>query len=143
VGCYAQLKPEELAAVDGVISSWSYRKFKLPIISMIYLKMIGEVHSCEIADADFMWEVILLVRTRAFKSQDGCDYKCTHCTIPLARGISRSDEMEMCCKMPKYRSNIKEIVLTGVIEIMEKENLEIKTRTYFLELVQELDKVEG
>jgi threonylcarbamoyladenosine tRNA methylthiotransferase MtaB len=75
---------------------------------------------------------------------DGCDYKCTYCTIPLARGISRSDELNNVLKNAKFRSRIlRKLFLLVNIEIMEKGNLGTKTRTYFLELVQELDKVEG
>jgi radical SAM superfamily enzyme YgiQ (UPF0313 family) len=79
---------------------------------------MGEVHSCEIEEADFyVGSYSIGDRTRAFlKVQDGCDYKCTYCTIPLARGISRSDALENVLKNAKEISeqNIKEIVLTGV-----------------------------
>jgi threonylcarbamoyladenosine tRNA methylthiotransferase MtaB len=126
VGCYAQLKPEELAAVDGVDLVLELQKnLKLPIISMIYLRMILVRYILEIADADFyVGSYSIGDRTRAFlKVQDGCDYKCTYCTIPLARGISRSDELNNVLKNAYEISqqNIKEIVLTGVnIEIMER-----------------------
>jgi threonylcarbamoyladenosine tRNA methylthiotransferase MtaB len=150
VGCYAQLKPEELAAVDGVdLVLGATEKFKITdYINDLSKNDFGEVHSCEIADADFyVGSYSIGDRTRAFlKVQDGCDYKCTYCTIPLARGISRSDELNNVLKNAYEISqqNIKEIVLTGVnIEIMERGIWEQKTRTYFLELVQELDKVEG
>jgi threonylcarbamoyladenosine tRNA methylthiotransferase MtaB len=91
VGCYAQLKPEELA-VDGVdLVLGATEKFKITDYINDLSKMILGVHSCEIADADFyVGSYSIGDRTRAFlKVQDGCDYKCTYCTIPLARGISK------------------------------------------------------
>ncbi|MDP5062816.1 MAG: tRNA (N(6)-L-threonylcarbamoyladenosine(37)-C(2))-methylthiotransferase MtaB, partial [Maribacter sp.] len=94
VGCYAQLKPEELADVDGVdLVLGATEKFKITdYINDLTKNDHGKVHSCEIADADFyVGSYAIGDRTRAFlKVQDGCDYKCTYCTIPLARGISRS-----------------------------------------------------
>ncbi|HNU60501.1 MAG TPA: tRNA (N(6)-L-threonylcarbamoyladenosine(37)-C(2))-methylthiotransferase MtaB, partial [Aquaticitalea sp.] len=94
IGCYAQLKPEELAAVDGVdLVLGATEKFKITdYINDLSKNEFGEVHSCEIEDADFyVGSYSIGDRTRAFlKVQDGCDYKCTYCTIPLARGISRS-----------------------------------------------------
>jgi threonylcarbamoyladenosine tRNA methylthiotransferase MtaB len=89
VGCYAQLKPEELAEVDGVdLVLGATEKFKLTsYINDLSKNDMGEVHSCEIEDADFyVGSYSIGDRTRAFlKVQDGCDYKCTYCTIPLAR----------------------------------------------------------
>lgn len=100
VGCYAQLKPEELAAVDGVdLVLGATEKFKITdYINDLSKNDMGEVHSCEIAEADFyVGSYSIGDRTRAFlKVQDGCDYKCTYCTIPLARGISRSDTRRTC-----------------------------------------------
>jgi threonylcarbamoyladenosine tRNA methylthiotransferase MtaB len=79
VGCYAQLKPEELAAVDGVDLVLGAEKFKITdYINDLSKNDFGEVHSCEIADG---WK--LLIGDRTLKVQDGCDYKCTYCTIPL------------------------------------------------------------
>ena len=102
VGCYAQLKPEELAAVDGVdLVLGATEKFNVTsYINDLTKNNIGEVHSCEISDADFyVGSYSIGDRTRAFlKVQDGCDYKCTYCTIPLARGISRSDTVENVLK---------------------------------------------
>ncbi len=151
VGCYAQLKPEELASVDGVdLVLGATEKFKLAdYINDLSKNDFGEVHSCEIADADFyVGSYSIGDRTRAFlKVQDGCDYKCTYCTIPLARGISRSDELENVLKNAKEISeqNIKEIVLTGVnIGDYGKGEFGNKKHEHtFLELVQALDKVEG
>jgi len=151
VGCYAQLKPEELAAVDGVdLVLGATEKFKITdYINDLSKNDFGEVHSCEIAEADFyVGSYSIGDRTRAFlKVQDGCNYKCTYCTIPLARGISRSDALENVLKNAKEISqqNIKEIVLTGVnIGDYGKGEFGNKKHEHtFLELVQELDKVEG
>ena len=151
VGCYAQLKPEELAAVDGVdLVLGATEKFNVTsYINDLTKNNIGEVHSCEISEADFyVGSYSIGDRTRAFlKVQDGCDYKCTYCTIPLARGISRSDTLENVLKNAKEISEkgIKEIVLTGVnIGDYGKGEFGNKKHEHtFLELVKELDKVEG
>ncbi len=151
VGCYAQLKPEELAAVDGVdLVLGATEKFKITdYINDLSKNDMGEVHSCEIEEADFyVGSYSIGDRTRAFlKVQDGCDYKCTYCTIPLARGISRSDTMENVMKNAKEISQqgIKEIVLTGVnIGDYGKGEFGNKKHEHtFFELVQALDKVEG
>ncbi len=151
VGCYAQLKPEELAAVDGVdLVLGATEKFKITdYINDLSKNDMGEVHSCEISEADFyVGSYSIGDRTRAFlKVQDGCDYKCTYCTIPLARGISRSDTLKNVLQNAKEIStqNIKEIVLTGVnIGDYGKGEFGNKKHEHtFYELVQELDKVEG
>ncbi|TDS64297.1 tRNA (N(6)-L-threonylcarbamoyladenosine(37)-C(2))-methylthiotransferase MtaB [Myroides indicus] len=151
VGCYAQLKPEELAAVDGVdLVLGATEKFKLTdYINDLTKNEMGQIHSCEIEEADFyVGSYSIGDRTRAFlKVQDGCDYKCTYCTIPLARGISRSDTMENVLKNASEiaTQNIKEIVLTGVnIGDYGKGEFGNKKHEHtFLELVQELDKVQG
>jgi threonylcarbamoyladenosine tRNA methylthiotransferase MtaB len=151
VGCYAQLKPEELAAVDGVdLVLGATEKFKITdYINDLSKNDFGEVHSCEIEDADFyVGSYSFGDRTRAFlKVQDGCDYKCTYCTIPLARGISRSDALENVLKNAKEISEqgIKEIVLTGVnIGDYGKGEFGNKKHEHtFLDLVKALDGVEG
>ena len=151
VGCYAQLKPEELAAVDGVdLVLGATEKFKITdYLNDLSKNDLGEVHSCEIEEANFyVGSYSIGDRTRAFlKVQDGCDYKCTYCTIPLARGISRSDELENVLKNAKEISQqgIKEIVLTGVnIGDYGKGEFGNKKHEHtFLELVQALDVVEG
>ena len=151
VGCYAQLKPEELASVDGVdLVLGATEKFKITdYINDLSKNDFGEVHSCEISEADFyVGSYSIGDRTRAFlKVQDGCDYKCTYCTIPLARGISRSDALENVLKNAYEISqqNIKEIVLTGVnIGDYGKGEFGNKKHEHtFLELVQALDEVEG
>ena len=151
VGCYAQLKPEELAAVDGVdLVLGATEKFKITdYINDLSKNDIGEVHSCEIEEADFyVGSYSIGDRTRAFlKVQDGCDYKCTYCTIPLARGISRSDALENVLKNAYdiSKQGIKEIVLTGVnIGDYGKGEFGNKKHEHtFLDLVKALDEVEG
>ncbi|GAA4272136.1 tRNA (N(6)-L-threonylcarbamoyladenosine(37)-C(2))-methylthiotransferase MtaB [Aquimarina gracilis] len=151
VGCYAQLKPEELAAVDGVdLVLGATEKFKITdYINDLSKNDFGEVHSCEIEEADFyVGSYSIGDRTRAFlKVQDGCDYKCTYCTIPLARGISRSDTLNNVLKNAKEISEkgIKEIVLTGVnIGDYGKGEFGNKKHEHtFFELVKALDDVEG
>lgn len=151
VGCYAQLKPEELAAVDGVdLVLGATEKFKITdYLNDLSKNDMGEVHSCEIEDADFyVGSYSIGDRTRAFlKVQDGCDYKCTYCTIPLARGISRSDTIENVLKNAKEISEkgIKEIVLTGVnIGDYGKGEFGNKKHEHtFLDLVKALDEVNG
>ncbi|WP_299116596.1 tRNA (N(6)-L-threonylcarbamoyladenosine(37)-C(2))-methylthiotransferase MtaB [uncultured Winogradskyella sp.] len=151
IGCYAQLKPEELADVEGVdLVLGATEKFKITdYLNDLTKNDFGEVHSCEIEDADFyVGSYSIGDRTRAFlKVQDGCDYKCTYCTIPLARGISRSDTMENVLKNAKEISEqgIREIVLTGVnIGDYGKGEFGNKKHEHtFLDLVTELDKVEG
>ena len=151
VGCYAQLKPEELAQVDGVdLVLGAKEKFNITqYIDDLTKNNEGIVHSCEIAETDFyVGSYSLGDRTRAFlKVQDGCDYKCTYCTIPMARGISRSDTIENILANAKKiaAQDIKEIVLTGVnIGDYGKGEFGNKKHEHtFLELVQALDEVEG
>jgi threonylcarbamoyladenosine tRNA methylthiotransferase MtaB len=151
IGCYAQLKPEELADVNGVdLVLGASEKFKITdYLNDLSKNDFGEVHSCEIEEADFyVGSYSIGDRTRAFlKVQDGCDYKCTYCTIPLARGISRSDTMTNVLKNAREISEqgIKEIVLTGVnIGDYGKGEFGNKKHEHtFLDLVTELDKVEG
>jgi threonylcarbamoyladenosine tRNA methylthiotransferase MtaB len=151
VGCYAQLKPEELAAVDGVdLVLGATEKFKITdYLNDLSKNDHGEVHSCEINEADFyVGSYSIGDRTRAFlKVQDGCDYKCTYCTIPLARGISRSDKLENVLNNAAEISEqgIKEIVLTGVnIGDYGKGEFGNKKHEHtFLDLVKALDEVAG
>jgi threonylcarbamoyladenosine tRNA methylthiotransferase MtaB len=151
VGCYAQLKPEELAAVDGVdLVLGATEKFKITdYINDLSKNDLGEIHSCEIEEADFyVGSYSIGDRTRAFlKVQDGCDYKCTYCTIPLARGISRSDALENVLQNASdiSKQGIKEIVLTGVnIGDYGKGEFGNKKHEHtFLDLVKALDEVEG
>ncbi len=151
VGCYAQLQPEELASVDGVdLVLGATEKFNITdFINDLSKNDFGEVHSCEIEEADFyMGGYAIGDRTRAFlKVQDGCDYKCTYCTIPLARGISRSATLQSVLDNAAEISaqGIKEIVLTGVnIGDYGKGEFGNKTHEHtFLDLVKALDQVPG
>src|SRR5210317_667954 len=151
IGCYAQLKPEALAAVDGVdMVLGATEKFKVTdYINDLTKNEMGEIHSCEIEDADFyVGSYSIGDRTRAFlKVQDGCDYVCSYCTIPMARGISRSDSLSNVLKNAEEISNqdIKEIVLTGVnIGDYGKGEFGNKKHEHtFFDLVQALDQVEG
>jgi threonylcarbamoyladenosine tRNA methylthiotransferase MtaB len=150
-GCYAQLKPEALADVDGVdLVLGATEKFNLTAyLNDLTKQEVGTVHACEIEEADFyVGGYAVGERTRAFlKVQDGCDYKCTYCTIPLARGISRSDTLENVLKNAQEIASkgIKEIVLTGVNigdygkgEFGNKKHLHT-----FFDLVQALEKIPG
>lgn len=152
VGCYAQLKPEEISQITGVdLVLGAKEKFNI----LSYLDDLekseseGVVHSCEIEETDFfIGSYSIGDRTRAFlKVQDGCDYKCTYCTIPLARGISRSDTIENVLKNAREiaERDIKEIVLTGVnIGDYGKGEFGNKRHEHtFLDLISELNEVEG
>jgi threonylcarbamoyladenosine tRNA methylthiotransferase MtaB len=156
IGCYAQLKPEELADVNGVdLVLGATEKFNLAaFVNDLFQypeqrRNRAEVHSCTIDEADF-YEGSYAIgdRTRAFlKVQDGCDYKCTYCTIPMARGISRSDTLENVLRNAAEISakGIKEIVLTGVnIGDYGKGEFGNKKHEHtFFQLVRELEHVKG
>lgn len=155
VGCYAQLKPDEISNIEGVdVVLGASEKFKL----LNYINFSGknvhtEIHNCEISDVHtFVDSFSVGDRTRSFlKVQDGCDYSCTFCTIPLARGKSRSDTIENAVSNAKKiaASGVKEIVLTGVNLGDFGYGIDIDTDTKkrkeynFLDLITELDKVEG
>jgi threonylcarbamoyladenosine tRNA methylthiotransferase MtaB len=154
VGCYAQLKPDEIASIPGVdVVLGATEKFKL--LNYIHLSGKSEhasVHNCDIAEADFFVGAYSAGdRTRSFlKVQDGCDYSCTFCTIPLARGKSRSDTIENVLLNARKiaAAGVKEIVLTGVNIGDFGFGPEIETGNRkersgnFLELIRELDHVE-
>ena len=151
IGCYAQLQPEQLAAVDGVdLVLGANEKFKLPAyIGDLTKKETADIHSCEIHEVQsYESSYSLADRTRAFlKVQDGCDYKCTYCTIPQARGISRSDRLENVLENARKiaASGIREIVLTGVNigDYGKGEYGNKKHEHTFLELIQVLDEQPG
>ena len=151
VGCYAQLQPEELAKEDSVDLVLGAKE-KFDIIS--YLNDLSrpehtQVHACAIEETDtYVGSYAIGERTRAFlKVQDGCDYKCTYCTIPQARGISRSDTLDNVIRQAKeiVDQGINEIVLTGVnIGDYGKGEFGNKKHEHtFFELVQALDEVEA
>ena len=151
IGCYAQLKPETMAEINGVdLVLGAAEKFKLiDYLGDLTKKPLGTVHSCEIDEVNhYESSYSLNDRTRAFlKVQDGCDYKCTYCTIPRARGISRSDSLENIIKhaLEITKRGIKEIVLTGV-NIGDYGKVEFGNKKHqhtFLDLIAELDKIEA
>jgi threonylcarbamoyladenosine tRNA methylthiotransferase MtaB len=154
VGCYAQLKPESIAKIEGVdVVLGATEKFKL----LNYVELSGKqshatIHNCEIDEANFFVDAFSVGdRTRSFlKVQDGCDYSCTFCTIPLARGSSRSDTVENVLNNAIKIANagVKEVVLTGVNIgdfgyglIIDEETK--KRHTSFFDLIQQLDVING
>lgn len=155
VGCYAQLKPKEISNIEGVdVVLGATEKFKL----LNYINLSGksthtQIHNCEISEADFFVDSYSVGdRTRSFlKVQDGCDYSCTFCTIPLARGKSRSDTIENVIANTKKiaATGVKEIVLTGVnigdFGYGQSIDGDIKKRKEynFLDLITELDTITG
>lgn len=151
VGCYAQLQPEKLAKADSVdLVLGAKEKFNI-ISYMGDLSRLQQtqVYACAIDETDtYVGSYSIGERTRAFlKVQDGCDYKCTYCTIPQARGISRSDTLDNVIRQAKeiVDQGIKEIVLTGVnIGDYGKGEFGNKKHEHtFFELVQALDEVDG
>lgn len=146
-GCYAQLKPEEVANIDGVKlvvgaaeKGDLYQKVEE---IMLHNHASAEVHSCEIKTVDNFFKAYSLGdRTRSFlKVQDGCDYKCTYCTIPLARGKSRNIPIEELVKQANEiaANGVKEVILTGVnIGDFGK-----TTGETFVDLIKALDEVQG
>jgi len=149
VGCYAQLKPQEIAEIEGVdMVLGAAEKFRIvEYISDLTKQPKAVVYqqNIEKVNHNFIASYSIGDRTRTFlKVQDGCDYPCTYCTIPLARGASRSDSIENVVGRAKMiaESGVKEIVLTGVnlgdfgIRNGEREDK-------FFDLVKALDEVEG
>jgi threonylcarbamoyladenosine tRNA methylthiotransferase MtaB len=156
VGCYAQLKPQEIAEIPGVdLVLGAGEKFKITdyIDGLTKAQGKGMVNAGEIREVNTFHNAFSFGdRTRSFlKVQDGCDYKCAFCTIPLARGKSRSDTVENVVENARQIAlmGVKEIVLTGVnigdfgngTEVIE--GTKAKKEALFVDLVKELDKVEG
>ena len=153
IGCYAQLKPQEISEIEGVDAVLgAAEKFRLVDLLGDFVKEPREksenakVFNSNIEEAvDYHTSYSLNDRTRTFlKVQDGCDYPCSYCTIPLARGKSRSDSIENVVKAAKEiaESGVKEIVLTGVNIGDFKAPLTSKGGL-FIDLIRELDEVEG
>jgi threonylcarbamoyladenosine tRNA methylthiotransferase MtaB len=145
VGCYAQLKPQEISSIPGVdLVLGTNEKFNISdYLNNFSKKETAEIHSCDLASTDsFKPSFSLGDRTRSFlKIQDGCDYGCSYCTIPKARGISRNPEISSIIHEAEHIANrgIKEIVLTGVnIGDFGK-----TTGDTFTGLLKELVKVNG
>ncbi len=148
IGCYAQLKPEELADVEGVDMVLGIEeKFRLPqYIQHLGKKEKAEIHSCEVAASTAFFSAYSAGdRTRSFlKIQDGCDYPCTYCTIPLARGKSRNGTVEEIVANATEIANqgIQEIVITGV-NIGTFTDYSNGQKRAFLDLIKALDQVNG
>jgi len=156
IGCYAQLKPKEIAAIPGVdLVLGASEKFRILdyIDGLSKAPGKGMVQAGEVTEAkEFVNAFSFGDRTRSFlKVQDGCDYKCTFCTIPMARGRSRSDTVAGVVSNARKiaEMGVKEIVLTGVnigdfgngTEVIE--GTRQKKEALFFDLIEELDKVEG
>ncbi len=145
IGCYAQLKPQEIARIEGVdIVLGASEKFNIvEYIQNNQKNAETQVHACEIKDVkQFVASYSANDRTRTFlKIQDGCDYFCSFCTIPLARGRSRNDSISNVIQQAKEIASkgVKEIVLTGV----NTGDFGKTTGETFLELIQELEKIDG
>ncbi|MFL2983087.1 MAG: tRNA (N(6)-L-threonylcarbamoyladenosine(37)-C(2))-methylthiotransferase MtaB [Candidatus Neomarinimicrobiota bacterium] len=145
IGCYAQLKPDEISKIDGVdIVAGAENKFNiLEYLDKVDLRENAKILTSDIQKANiFRPSYSLGERTRSYlKIQDGCDYTCSFCTIPLARGKSRSDKIKRTVELAKEiaSNGKKEIVLTGV-------NIGDYGRgsgESFLGLIKELDKING
>lgn len=149
VGCYAQLKPTEIAEIEGVdMVLGAAEKFRIvEFISDLTKQPKAVVHqqNIEKVNHNFIAAYSIGDRTRTFlKVQDGCDYPCTYCTIPLARGGSRSDTIENVVNRAKQiaESGVKEIVLTGV-NLGDFGIRDGQREDKFFDLVKALDEVEG
>ncbi|MBS1633979.1 MAG: tRNA (N(6)-L-threonylcarbamoyladenosine(37)-C(2))-methylthiotransferase MtaB [Bacteroidetes bacterium] len=154
-GCYAQLKPEEIAAIPGVdLVLGAVEKFNIVHhIRELSKNDATKICSCDIDDVNiFHSSYSFHDRTRTFlKVQDGCDYNCSYCTIPMARGKSRSDTTENVIRNATQlaANGVKEIVLTGVNlgdyspPTTTEENFGILKKENFFSLIKELEKVEG
>ncbi|MGZ3758125.1 MAG: tRNA (N(6)-L-threonylcarbamoyladenosine(37)-C(2))-methylthiotransferase MtaB [Mucilaginibacter sp.] len=148
VGCYAQLKPKEISEIPGVdMVLGAAEKFQIvDYITDLTKNPKTLVYNQPVTEAnEFISSWSFGDRTRTFlKVQDGCDYSCTFCTIPLARGNSRSDTIENAVKQAEQiaASGVKEIVLTGV-NLGDFGIIDGKREHKFFDLVKALDEVEG
>ena len=148
VGCYAQLKPQEIAEIPGVDAVLgAAEKFRLlELLDGFGKKSQPQVFASDVQRADtFHPAHSINDRTRTFlKVQDGCNYQCTFCTIPLARGKSRSDSIGNVLTSARQiaQTGVREIVLTGV-NIGDFGIEDGRRKSRFLDLVQQLDQVEG
>lgn len=150
MGCYAQLKPKEIAEIPGVnLVLGASEKFNITS----HLKELthgdsAKICSCEIEDIEgFHSSFSLNSRTRTFlKVQDGCDYNCSFCTIPMARGKSRSNTIENVLSEIKKiaEEGVKEIVLTGInLGDFGKDGNGIKTGNNFYSLLKRIEEYDG
>src|SRR5699024_5256557 len=144
IGCYAQLKPDEIAEIDGVDTVLGAKnKFKLLELFDDFEKRNEPIvyHSDVNEAVDFHNAFSNDDRTRAFlKVQDGCSYKCSYCTIPMARGESRSPEIASVVRNAEHlaQDGFKEIIITGV----NAGDFGRGTEEDFFMLLQELDQVD-
>lgn len=144
-GCYAQLKPKEISEIPGVnLVLGAAEKFNIAHhIHELSKNDPTKICSCDINDVnEFHSSYSVNDRTRTFlKVQDGCDYNCSFCTIPMARGKSRSDTIENAVRNAEYlaEKGVKEIVLTGV----NLGDFRTANKKNFFSLIQELEKVKG
>lgn len=151
IGCYAQLKPKEISQIPGVdLVLGASEKFNLAVhLRELTKGDSARISSCDIEDVsgfNSSWSVN--DRTRTFlKVQDGCDYTCSFCTIPMARGKSRSDSIANVVRNAEQlaQNGVKEIVLTGVNlgDFGKGPDGAKKTEESFYELIQQLDEVAG
>lgn len=145
IGCYAQLKPNEIAQIPGVdLVLGAAEKFNIEsYLANTSKKAIAEVKDGKIKEVlDYHASYSIGDRTRTFlKVQDGCDYFCSFCTIPLARGSSRSDTISNVLKQAEeiVNSGVKEIVLTGV----NTGDFGANTNESFLQLLKALEQING
>ncbi|MFN4994851.1 MAG: tRNA (N(6)-L-threonylcarbamoyladenosine(37)-C(2))-methylthiotransferase MtaB [Bacteroidota bacterium] len=145
IGCYAQLKPQEIARIEGVdLVLGAAEKFNIDqYLSNTTKKNVAEIKEGKIKEVlDYHASYSIGDRTRTFlKVQDGCDYFCSFCTIPLARGRSRSDSISNVVKQAEevVASGIKEIVLTGV----NTGDFGAQTGETFFDLLKALNEVNG
>jgi threonylcarbamoyladenosine tRNA methylthiotransferase MtaB len=150
-GCYAQLKPKEIAAIPGVdLVLGAAEKFNIARhISELAKGDAAKICSCDIGEVSgFHASYSQNDRTRSFlKVQDGCDYNCSFCTIPMARGKSRSDSIENVVQHAEKLAadGVKEIVLTGVNlgDFGKGDNGNSTDKENFFGLVKSLEKVAG
>jgi threonylcarbamoyladenosine tRNA methylthiotransferase MtaB len=150
-GCYAQLKPEEIVQIPGVdLVLGASEKFNImEHISQLTKGDAGKICSCEIEElTGFNASYSMNDRTRSFlKVQDGCDYNCSFCTIPMARGKSRSDNVANAVRNATELAadGVKEIVLTGVNlgDFGKGPDGDLKYDEDFFDLIQALEHVEG
>ena len=148
IGCYAQLKPKEISEIPGVDAVLgASEKFRLLDLLGTFVKPAQtEVMVQEVTNANtFAHSHSMGDRTRTFlKVQDGCNYNCSFCTIPLARGKSRSDSIDNIVASAREigKTEVKEVVLTGV-NIGDFGIQEGKREERFIDLVKSLDKVDG
>ena len=148
IGCYAQLKPKEISEIPGVDAVLgAAEKFRLMELLDGFVRqpepvvMATDIEAANTFNTSYSWQD----RTRTFlKVQDGCDYTCSFCTIPLARGASRSDNSDHVVETAQEiaLNGVKEIVLTGV-NLGDFGIREGGRKERFIDLIKKLDKVEG